>query len=217
MTYRPQLGDERGSSMVELLVGMAMGMIVLVGLSMVIIATLHGNARVDARVEATQNARLTVGRIVEQLHSACLSPRIIPIKESSTATKLVFVHSARGKAASEVAPTEIESTITLEKGILWETEGGVKRQLISNVAPGGGSAVFTYFNFTEGHLNKTPLVSAPSLQGRAAETVYVKVALTAQPRSNPTHDAGVAATVSDSATLRLTPPLYNTSSAPPCQ
>jgi hypothetical protein len=204
--------------MVELLVGMAMGMIVLVGLSMVIITTLHGNARVDARVEATQNARLTVTKVIEQLHSACLSPRIIPIKEGSTATKLVFVHSARGNAASEVAPAEIESTVELNTstGILWETEGGVKRQLIANVAPGEGGAVFTYFNFAEGRLGTTPLTSTP-LGVRAAEAVYVKVALTAQPRTNSTHDAGAAATVSDSATLRLTPPLYNTASAPPCQ
>jgi hypothetical protein len=217
MSGLPRPTDERGSSMVELLVGMAMGMIVLVGLTMVIITTLHGNARVDARVEATQNARLTVTKVIEQLHSACLSPRIVPIKEGSTATKLVFVHSARGKAASEVAPAEIESTIELNASTLWETEGGVNRQLIANVGPGEGGAVFTYYNFAEGRLGTTPLTSAPTLGVRAAETVYVKVALTAQPRTNSTHDAGAAATVSDSATLRLTPPLYNTASAPPCQ
>ena len=50
--------DERGTTMVELLVGMAMGMIVLGGLSMTIIVVLHGSARVSARVEATHNARI---------------------------------------------------------------------------------------------------------------------------------------------------------------
>lgn len=202
--------------MVELLVGMAMGMIVLVGLSMVIISTLHGTARVSARVEATQNARLTMTKIIEQLHSACASPRLIPIKEGSTPTKLVFLHAESG-TQSLAAPPLVESTIALEGGTLWETEGGVQRQLLKNVGPGEGSAVFTYYNFEQGHLGTSPLAALPSLEARAAETVYIRVALNAEPRVNSTGDAGADATVKDSATLRPTPPFYNTQNALPCQ
>jgi hypothetical protein len=202
--------------MVELLVGMAMGMIVLAGLSMVIITTLHGNARVTGRVEATQNARIAVTKIIEQLHSACLSPRIVPIKEGSTATELVFVHAPSAQA-SEVAPPAVESTIALKNGVLWETEKGETRQLIAKVGPGEGNAVFSYFNFEHGHLGELPLTASPSLGTRAAETIYVKVTLNAEPISNPTRDTSADATVWDSATLRLTPPLYNNEGAPPCQ
>jgi hypothetical protein len=218
MTALPRPTDERGSSMVELLVGMAMGMIVLVGLSMVIITTLHGNARVTSRVEATQNARLAMTKIVEQMHSACYSPRIVPIKETSTPTKLVFVHSAPSEAKN-VEPRAIESVIALEGETLWETENGVRRRLLDNVGPGEGSAVFTYYKFEKGQLQTTaPLSTTPNLSTRAAETVYIRIGLTAEPRMNSTRDAAADATVHDSATLRLTPPLYNTeNAAAPCQ
>ncbi|MBS1891330.1 MAG: hypothetical protein JST59_08555 [Actinobacteria bacterium] len=216
MNGLPEPGDERGTTLVELLVGMAMGMIVLAGLSMVIVSTLHGNARVDARVEATQNARITMTKIIEQLHSACYAPRVIPIKEESSPLKLSFFHAESGKQ-SLASPPKVESTIALEGKTLWETEGGVKRKLLENVGPGEGSAVFTYYNFVNGALATTPLTASPSLGSKAAETVYLRIALSAEPRSNPTRDASAAATVKDSATLRLTPPQYNTQGAPPCQ
>lgn len=216
MNELPKPGDERGTTLVELLVGMAMGMVVLAGLGMVIISTLHGNARVDARVEATQNARITMTKIIEQLHSACYSPRVIPIQEGSSPTKLVFFHAESGKQ-SLASPPKIESTIALEGKTLWETEGGVKRRLLENVGPGEGSAVFTYSTYESGALVKVPLTGSQALGSKAAETIYVQAALNAEPRSNPTRDAGAAATVKDSATLRLTPPQYNTQSAPPCQ
>lgn len=213
----PRANDERGTTMVELLVGLAMGMIVLVGLSMVIITTLHGNARVTARVEATQNARLAMTKIVEQLHSACFSPRIVPIKETSTPTKLVFVHSATNEAKA-VEPKSVESTIALEGETLWETENRVKRQLLDHVGVGEGGAVFAYYKFEKGALQETPLLATPSLGKRSAEAVYVRIELTADPRMNSTRDAAADATVHDSVTLRLTPPLYNTeSAAAPCQ
>ena len=217
MTELPRPDDERGATIVELLVGMAMGMVVLAGLSMVIISTLHGNARVVARVEATQNARLTVTKIVEQLHSACASPRLIPIKEGDSSTQLIFLHAESGKQ-SLAAPPLVESKIVLEgNGTLWETEKGQKRTLIEHVGPGGPNGeLFAYFNYQNGALGTTKL-PVPLTASTAAETVYVKVMLNADPRANPTKDAGSDATVWDSATLRLTPPLYNTELAPPCQ
>src|ERR1700755_3407497 len=105
------LGDESGTTLVELLVGMAMGMIVLGGLTMVLIVVVRGNARVDARVEATDNARIAVVRITEELHSACTAHGAAPVQESSTANKLVFKHAAGAEASLEVAPKTTESVI----------------------------------------------------------------------------------------------------------
>jgi Tfp pilus assembly protein PilW len=86
---RIELRDEEGTTLVELLVGMGMGMVVLAGLAMVMIVTLHGNARVDARVEATDNARVVMTRIIEELHSACVKPMATPVKEGSTRNTLI--------------------------------------------------------------------------------------------------------------------------------
>lgn len=232
MGSRPSLDDERGTTIVELLVGMAMGMIVLVGLTMVIITTLHGTARVDARVEATQNARLTVSRIMEQLHSACIAPQIAPIKEGSSKTKLIFWHAAGGEGHA-VTPVPVKSEISYESngslrqvdkaetGIVsgeyvFETAGKAST-LISHVSPPSGGAVFSYYNYEHGALSSSAL-ETPLSKTNAEQTILVKVALTAEPATNPVGDARAAATVSDSATLRLTPPSFSESAAAsPCQ
>lgn len=231
----PSLSNERGTTMVELLVGMAMGMVVLVGLTMMIIVVLHGTARVDARVEATDNARVAVTRITEELHSACTSPQIAPVRSGSTNTELIFWHAATGEA-EKVQPHPVKSKIVYSNGTLkqtdyaqvggtnptWTFEGeggntgvGSTRTLLSNVAPVNGS-VFEYEMYEKGNLK--PLVESGLSVAEAAETIVVKVALTASPRSTPISDAGSSATVSDKATLRLTPPSFNEgATALPCQ
>jgi hypothetical protein len=232
----PSLSDERGTTMIELLVGMAMGMIVLVGLTMTIIVVLHGNSRVDARVEATDNARVAVTRITEELHSACISPQIAPIRTGSNGTELIFWHAAAGQA-SAVLPTPVKSRIVYSNGTLtqtdyarvggtspsWTFEGeggnhgtGSTRILLSNVGPPPESAsLFTYYKYANG----APVKTATSLgEGEAPEVITVNVALTARPKSTPVADKGSAATVKDSATMRLTPPSFEaTASALPCQ
>lgn len=233
----PSLSDERGTTMVELLVGMAMGMIVLVGLSMTIITVLHGTARVDARVEATDNARIAVTRIMEELHSACVSPQIAPVRANSTGTSLIFWHAAPGET-EKVQPIPVRSRITYDsaKHTLtqtdykktggtspkWEFEEekagkGTQRILLSNVAPPSGStSIFTYEKYESGALRPQPANGLT--EAEAAATIVVRVALSASPKSTPVADAGSAATVKDSATLRLTPPSFNQgASAPPCQ
>jgi Tfp pilus assembly protein PilW len=67
----PDPQDEEGTSMVEVMVGLAMGMVVLAGLAMLLIVVMRGNARISARSEASDNARVTMTRIMEELHSAC--------------------------------------------------------------------------------------------------------------------------------------------------
>lgn len=227
----PSLKDERGTTLVELLVGMAMGMIVLVGLSMTIIVVLHGNARVDARVEATDNARIGVTRIIEELHSACVSPQIAPVRTGSTGTSLIFWHSASGESG-KVQPIPVKSRISYSNGTLtqtdyaktggtspkWEFEAetaGTSRTLLTNVAPVGG-AVFTYEKYEGGALK--PLATTGLSTTEAEATIVVNVAVTANPRSSPVADKSAGATIKDSATLRLTPPSFNQgASAPPCQ
>jgi hypothetical protein len=234
----PSLSDERGTTIIELVVGMAMGMIVLVGLSLTIITVLHGTSRVDARVEATDNARTIVTRITEELHSACISPQIAPVRSGSTGTELIFWRAAAGES-NAVQPIPVKTKIVYNNsGTLtqtdyakiggtspgWIFEGeegnkgtGTSRILLTKVAPVAGSTgVFTYQRYEGGEAKKINVATLGV--GEAAETVTVKIALTASPKSNPVADRKSAATVSDSATLRLTPPSFETTaSALPCQ
>lgn len=235
MSVPVELRAEDGTTMVELLVGLAVGMIVVVGLTMTIIVTLHGNARVDARVEATDNAHLVMTRVMEELHSACISPQIAPVQQGSTGNSLIFWHAARGESTA-VEPKPVKTKLVYENGSLVQTDyaktggtspnwifeeekagSGSKVILLTNVAPAAGTtAVFSYYKYENGTLVK---LTAPSLAKTEAETVIVvKAGLTASPKSTPVKDAGASATITDSATLRLTPPSFNEgSSALPCQ
>lgn len=224
------LKDERGTTMAELVVGMAMGSIVMIGLTALIIATLHGNARVDARVEATDNARVAMTRVTEELHSACISPQIAPIREKSSANTLVFWHAAAGQS-NEVLPEPVRSSITYSGGTLTQTDyaltggaspkwtfatTGTSKKILTNVAPASESGVFTYYRYLNGGLQQ---LTAPELsEAEAATVILVRLGLKASPRTTPIADAGSAASIYDSATLRLTPPSYSEkSSALPCQ
>jgi Tfp pilus assembly protein PilW len=229
------LDDESGTTMVELLVGMAMGMVVLVGLTMTIIAVMHGTSRVDARVEATDNARLTVTRITEELHSACTSAQIAPVREGSNELQLIFWHAAPGQASAPV-PVPVKSKIVYSNRTLtqtdfaktggtspnWTFEGegenhglGSTRTLLTNVEPDASGAVFSYAKFVGG---APATATVPLTKTEAEATIEVKIALTASPKSSPVADKGSSATVKDSATLRLTPPSYEAgASALPCQ
>jgi hypothetical protein len=234
---RISLAAEDGTSMVEVMVGLAMGMVVLAGLSMLLIVTMHGNARVDARVESTDNARLTMTRIMEELHSACVKPTAKPVQEGSTANKLILVHGSYGQATT---PSELatKSEITYLSGALSQVDQHATgesngeyvygsapeaaRILVSNVGPIESSKpVFKYYKYENGHLSNSLLgTSLTAKLGKleAEETILVNVEFKAEPKSEPVADNGAGAAIRNSATLRLTPPSYTeTAKAFPCQ
>ena len=87
------------------------GLVIVSALTMVIIDDDAGTARVTARVEATQRARIALTRVMEELHSACISPEIAPVKEKSTGNLLRFVH----QTGSAVQPTPVLSVDHLQQ------------------------------------------------------------------------------------------------------
>ncbi len=227
MTNRVEIADQRGTTLVELLVALMTGLVIISALMMVIITTLHGTSRVTARVEATQRARIVLVRLMEQLHSACVAPEVAPIQKTSTGTSLEFVH----QTGSEVSPTPIISVISLSGSTLSEqdynvtgtspnwtrsTAIGGPRTLLTKVGPiAPSSSIFSYYRYSGGTISATPL--ATPLETEAALTVEVRAALTAAPLTKPVKDADVSASVQDSATLRLTPPSFNEGSpSRPC-
>jgi hypothetical protein len=218
---RIELRDEEGTTLVELLVGMGMGMVVLAGLAMVMIVTLHGNARVDARVEATDNARVVMTRMIEELHSACVSPKSAPVKEGSTRNTLIFTHGPYGSTTTGVpaaGPTETRTEITYSVPLerLSQKDGSLKPiTLLSNVSPiSAAEPVFSYWKYNNGSLARLPLTA---LGTEANEAILVKIAFQARPKSEPVSDAGAATKIRNSATLRLTPPEYNATTVLPCE
>ncbi|MDX6609959.1 MAG: hypothetical protein QOF85_1884 [Solirubrobacterales bacterium] len=224
------LGDERGTTLIEMLVALMSGMVILAALTALILTTLHGSARVSARVHATQRARIVLTRLMEELHSSCIAPEIAPIQEKSTGTSLRFIH----QTGSAVQPTPVLSVVSLSETTLSQSDyqqtGGTApswtfseepsstRTLLTSVSPTSPStSIFSYYTYTNGTISSTPQ-STPLESTAAALTVEVRAALTAAPESTPVKDAGASASVRNSATLRLTPPSFNEGSpSRPCQ
>lgn len=221
MKRLPPIRDERGTTLTELMVGVAAGMVVILALSMVIIATMHGASRVSARVEATQQGRIVIARVMEQLHSACVAPEVTPVKEKSDGTLLRFVH----QTGSGVSPTPILSEISLSGGTLAQSDfavtGGTAptwafattpyatRQLLTGVAPiAGATGIFSYYAYINGTPASAPL-AVPLSSTDAAGTILVRAALNVAPRDTVVNDNGADASIQDSASLRLTPPSFN--------
>ncbi len=221
--------DQRGTTMVELLVATAAGVFVLFAITAMVIISLRETARVNTHVDATQRARTVLNKVIEELHSACIAPLIAPVREESTGTKLIFLH----QTGSEVAPTPVKSEVTLNGTTVsqsnYPSTGGEApnwtfsstpsstEQLMTNISPTPpNTSIFNYYSYSNGEVSATPL-SVP-LEKNAANTVEVGISLTAAPQSRPIEDPNAAANVSDSALLRFSPAPFNTS-APnlPCQ
>lgn len=228
MRPRVDLSDQRGTTLIEMLVSLASGLVVLSALTALILTTLHGSARVSARVHATERARIVLTRVMEELHSSCIMPEIAPIQKASTGNSLEFIH----KTGSEVSPVPTLSVISLSGGTLsqqdysvtgtapnWtrSTAIGGPQTLLTSVSPiSPSSSIFSYYRYSGGTLSVTP--QATPLEGEAALTVEIRAALTAAPETTPVKDANASASVQNSATLRLTPPSFNEGSpARPCQ
>lgn len=220
--------------MIEVLVSTGTGIVVLGALTMVILVSMHANARVTARVDATQRARLVVTKIMQQLHSACVAPKLAPIQPGSTGTSMKFIHAPPSQG-SAVAPMPTMTEISLSGGTLTQSDrpatGGsypnwtysstpTTTELLTDVGPIPPSAsIFSYYASSNGALSPTPQTTP--LEATATPlTIQVRIALNAEPTrgTTPVADADASANVRAGATLRLTPPSFNEAApALPCQ
>lgn len=230
MRRLPAIRDERGTTLIELLVATAAGVVVLFAISAMIIVSLRETVRTDSHVDATQRARLALNNVIEELHSACVAPRIAPVKAESTGTQLVFVH----QTGSAVAPVPVLSKISLVGGVLSQSEypstsgeapnwkfaetASSTQQLMTNLSPTSPStSIFSYYSYTNGEISATPLTT-PLAASSAERTVKVGIAFTAAPQSTPIADPNAAASIADSALLRFTPAAFDTTAANlPCE
>jgi hypothetical protein len=230
---RPELfRDERGMTLVELMVATTAGVVVMTGIVLTMIVTMRETNRVAGHVEANQNARITMTKILNQLHSACVAPQITPVQEESTGTLLSFIH----QSGSAVAPVPVLSKVSLVGATLWQSDypktgGAAPTWIFSETASStvqlmtGVSAIsatvpiFSYFSYSNGRVSATPLPASP-LGENAARAVQVDVAFQTAPAASKTvsQDANAETEIQNSALLRLTPPGYNPASANlPCQ
>ncbi len=101
--------DEGGMTLIELVVATAAGMVLFLGLTMMVLASMHQTTRISNRVHTTQDARTATQRIVNELQTACAARYLTPVRTGSTGTKLKFARAY----GSAVSPTPVMSEVKL--------------------------------------------------------------------------------------------------------
>ena len=90
--------DERGFTLVEMLVGMMTSLIVLGAILMLVQVAVKNQDRTAERVAADQRGRPAMNKILDRLHAACVAPLMTPVKEGSDDDTLILLSKA-GSAA----------------------------------------------------------------------------------------------------------------------
>jgi prepilin-type N-terminal cleavage/methylation domain-containing protein len=113
----PNLLDERGFTLIEMLVAMVAGMVVMGALFGILEVSLHQTANLTDRVQANQNGRIAMTRIIDELHSTCISPEFRPILEKSNGNELWFINAYSNQA-------NIPYTAVSKHQIIWNKAEG---------------------------------------------------------------------------------------------
>jgi prepilin-type N-terminal cleavage/methylation domain-containing protein len=121
-------GGESGFTLIEVLVAIVLGVIVSGALFAILEVSLHQTARINDRVQATQLGRTSMTKVIDNLHSACLSREFAPVNGKSSGSVLRFATGFSEKAV-------IEPSETFEHEVIW-----------NGVYPGGGTLVDKTYN-----------------------------------------------------------------------
>ncbi|MCW2993492.1 MAG: prepilin-type N-terminal cleavage/methylation protein [Conexibacter sp.] len=181
MTARERLRDERGFSLIELLVAMALGSLVLTAVMTVFTTGIAATSKIGDRVDSGSRARIAMDRITTLLDSqVCLrnsgdsttQPAIPPIVgPSSTGTSVTFYADLSG-----ASDTPSKYTITYDATAKTLTESKyagagalpnvtfaatpTTTVLTDAVQPVGTDPIFTYFVFSsDGTVNEAAPVT----------------------------------------------------------
>jgi prepilin-type N-terminal cleavage/methylation domain-containing protein len=156
--------DEDGFTLMELLVAMVAGVAVTGALFGVLEVSLHQTARLTDRVQATQLGRVAMTRVIDALHSTCISPEFRPVQEKSNGSELVFVNAYSSKAiipTSEVSKHKIfwnKETGTLTDYSYPATEGAWPKYTFSGTAsPASGTRIASNVAEAEEKGEKIPI------------------------------------------------------------
>ncbi len=237
-----RLHDERGLTLIELLVAMIAGLVVSFAAFSILDTSLSQSARVADRVSADQRGRTAMEKIMLKLHSSCVAAKTTPVEPGSEANKLLII-SQTGSEASfakvelhEISFTEKEKG----KGKLTDTayeNTGAKpapnwefnlakpiriQTLLTGMTQSENSEkkaipIFQYFKYEGSKLSETPLAAGELLNEKtASEVAAITVTFTTAPESGTADKRAGERSVNltDTAVLRFSPASPSASNMP---
>ena len=142
--------DERGMTLIELIVALAAGMVVFLGVTTMVVASLHQSTRVERRVHATQEARITVHRIITELHSSCVAAEVAPIQEKSSGTSLSYVYQVGSGATLTPVLHKVSLTGTTLTMTTYPSTSGSTPEWFFSETPSATSTLMTNVSAVSG-------------------------------------------------------------------
>jgi Tfp pilus assembly protein PilW len=138
----PRIRDDRGFTMIELLVSMLTATIVIGALFATLEIAKSQTTLVSDKVQANQLGNTAMTRIIDELHSSCLSPGFAPIQEKSDENELIFKNAYSAEA---VIPNTVEAeakskpgTGVFEHQIVWNSSAKTLTDFIYKSTSGEG-------------------------------------------------------------------------------
>ena len=230
------LRDERGFTLIELLVAMGAATIVAAATFAILIVSVHLGSNYTDRVDANQQGRLSMQRLVQELNSSCVAATTAPVLAGSDSTHLNFYSSQTDDPT--ILPNELKVTYAAASGT---TPGTLVQQTYANTGSAGSwsftgaaanftlladaaqatvnsstQAVFTYYGYNSDGTVKSSAFATPLSSSDAANTAVVLIQFKALPADN-WAATNRGANFSDEVVLRLTPVSADASSSnSPC-
>jgi Tfp pilus assembly protein PilW len=191
---RARLRDERGMSLIELLVGLPIGLVLLGATVMLMIVSVRQSANVTDRVEANQRGRITMERVIRQLRSQVCPATTGAAITSGTDTSVQFYTDMTGTSTPERHTLTYDATGngTLTEyddvgtgtwpSMTWPGTPTRTAVLHSNITTVSGTPFFQYYGYdTNGNVSATPFTT-PVSSTNLPKIVRVKVSFVSKPR-----------------------------------
>jgi prepilin-type N-terminal cleavage/methylation domain-containing protein len=183
-----RLRGERGFTLIEMLVALIAGTIVSGAMAAIVIISVHFNSNLTDRVDANQQGRIAMEKIVQALNSACVASDVPPIYASGETTSVatssdgthIFFVSALADSAT-INPNLIEIALTNGQLVMYTypwlsgtapsatnttpwtfsstpTPAG-GYTLLQNAAQTGTTPIFQYFGYPSGSTSGSGTIS----------------------------------------------------------
>ncbi len=219
-----RLRDERGFTLVEVMIAMAIGLVVSTAALAALIVSVHLSSNYTDRVEANQTGRLAMEKITQALNSSCVTTNQAPVLAGSTPTKLMFystIYDVPGTVPDEFTislpvsqPNQAAAFTMIDQPLSgtapnWVPSGPSSSfPLAQWAAQSPGTPVFQYFGYaSNGTISTTafPLTNGVLSTTQAAATAEVAINYQVWPSDNWSANSRPV-DFSDEVTFRLTPP-----------